>query len=61
MGYGEPDDELLRLMQEHDADMIVLGITRRNSIDLAVFGSTTRRVIRDGGRPVLTVGASRTR
>ena len=60
-GYGEPGDEILRLVQEHDADLCVLGITRRNPIDLAVFGSTARRVIRDSGRPVLTVGASKTR
>ncbi|HZL97053.1 MAG TPA: universal stress protein [Vicinamibacterales bacterium] len=61
LGYGEPGDELLRLVQEHDADMCVLGITRRNPIDLTVFGSTARRIIRDSGRPVLTVGASKTR
>lgn len=56
LGYGEPGDELLRLCQEHDASVIVLGIMRRNAIDLTVFGSTARRVIRDAGRPVLTVG-----
>lgn len=61
LGYGEPGDEVLRLVQEHDADMCVLGITRRNPIDLTVFGSTARRIIRDSGRPVLTVGASKTR
>ena len=58
LGYGEPGDELLRLLQEHDADMCVLGITRRNPIDLTVFGSTARRLIRNGGRPVLAVGPS---
>jgi nucleotide-binding universal stress UspA family protein len=56
LGYGQPGDELLRLSHEHGADVIVLGITRRNAIDLTVFGSTARRVIRDAGRPVLTVG-----
>ena len=58
LGYGESDDELLRLLQEHDVDLCVVGITRRNAIDLTVFGSTARRVIRDSGRPVLTVGAA---
>jgi nucleotide-binding universal stress UspA family protein len=56
LGYGQPGDELLRLSHEHGADVIVLGITRRSAIDLTVFGSTARRVIRDAGRPVLTVG-----
>ncbi len=61
LGYGEPGEELLRLLREHDADICVLGITRRNPIDLTVFGSTARRVIRDSGRPVLTVGAAKAR
>ncbi len=60
LGYGEPGDELLRLLQEHDADMCVLSITRRNPIDLTVFGSTARRLIRNGGHPVLAVGPSKT-
>ena len=61
LGYGEPGDELLRLRQHHDADVIVLGITRRSAIDLTVFGSTARRVIRDAERPVLTVGGAAAR
>ena len=61
LGYGAPGDELLRLLQEHDAGLIVLGVTERNPIDLAVFGSTVRRLIRDSGRPVLTVGFFETR
>lgn len=58
VGYGEPGDELLRLVQEHDVAIVVLGVSGRNPLDLTVFGSTARRVIREAGRPVLTVGAS---
>jgi len=57
LGYGEPGDELLRLLREHDVDAIVLGITPRKPVDLIVFGSTARRIVRDSGRPVLTVAA----
>jgi nucleotide-binding universal stress UspA family protein len=57
VGYGSPADELLRVVQERQADLVVLGIRRRNPIDMAVFGSTAQRLIRDGACPVLTVSA----
>ena len=41
IGYGEPADEVLRLVRECKVDLIVLGVRRRNPIDLMVFGSTT--------------------
>ena len=57
VGYGSPADEVMRLVHERHVDLVVLGIRRRNAIDLAVFGSTTQRLIRDGGCAVLTVRA----
>ena len=57
IGYGDPADEVLRLVRDHHADLVVLGIRPRSAIDLAVFGSTTQRVIRDGRCAVLTVSA----
>ena len=57
VGYGPPADELLRVGHERQADLVVLGIRRRNPIDLAVFGSTAQRLIRDGACAVLTVRA----
>jgi nucleotide-binding universal stress UspA family protein len=58
VGYGPPGDELMRVANERHADLVALGIRRRNPIDMAVFGSTAQRLIRDGARPVLTVGAT---
>lgn len=55
VGYGSPGDELLRLAKERVADLIVLGVRRRNALDLVLFGSTVRRVLRDAPCPVLTV------
>jgi nucleotide-binding universal stress UspA family protein len=55
VGYGTPADEALRFVHERHADLVVLGIRRRHPIDLAVFGSTTQRLIRDGACPLLTV------
>ena len=58
VGYGSPGDELLRLAAERSVDLIVLGVRRRNALDLALFGSTARRVLRDARCPVLTVSTS---
>ena len=58
VGYGSPGDELLRLAKERGADLIVLGVRRRNPLDLVLFGSTVRRVLRDAPCPVLTVSTS---
>jgi nucleotide-binding universal stress UspA family protein len=55
LGYGAPADEVLRIGRERRIDLVVLGIQRRNPIELAVFGSTIRRVIGDAQYPVLTV------
>jgi nucleotide-binding universal stress UspA family protein len=53
--HGPAADEVLRVVHERDVDLVVLGIRRRNPIDLAVFGSTAQRLIRDGACAVLTV------
>ena len=57
VGYGTPADEVLRVVHQRHVDLVVLGIRRRNPIDLAVFGSTTQRLIRERVCAVLTVHA----
>lgn len=52
---GKAYKEILRLAREKDADLVVLAVRGRNSLDLAVFGSTTYRVIQLGTSPVLAV------
>ena len=52
---GQPYREILDLATDMKADLIVTGVRGRNSLDLAVFGSTTYRVIQLGPVPVLTV------
>jgi nucleotide-binding universal stress UspA family protein len=52
---GEAYREILDLGSEMQADLVVTGVRGRNSLDLAVFGSTTYRVIQLGPGPVLTV------
>ena len=52
---GKPYREILDLAAETQSDLIVTGVRGRNSLDLAVFGSTTYRVIQIHPGPVLTV------
>ena len=52
---GKPYKEIIQLAREKDADLVVLAVRGRNALDLAVFGSTTYRVMQLGTCPVLSV------
>jgi nucleotide-binding universal stress UspA family protein len=52
---GRPWREILRLVEEHDAELVVMGVRGRNPVDLALFGSTTQHVVRAARCPVLVV------
>jgi len=52
---GKPYEEIIRLGLETGTDLVVLGVRGRNALDLALFGSTTHRVIQQGSSPVLAV------
>ena len=52
---GTPYKEILQLAREKDADLVILAVRGRNALDVAVFGSTTYRVLQLGTFPVLAV------
>ncbi len=52
---GKPYQEIIQLAQENQSDLVILGVRGRNALDLALFGSTTHRVIQLGGCPVLAI------
>lgn len=52
---GQPFQEIVQLALESQADLIVMGVRGRSALDLALFGSTTQRVIQLGPCPVLAV------
>jgi nucleotide-binding universal stress UspA family protein len=56
---GGAAGQILRLAAEQDAELIVLGVHGRTTFDLAIFGSTSKDVIRQAQCPVLVVPASR--
>jgi nucleotide-binding universal stress UspA family protein len=54
---GKPYQEIVQLALETNTDLAVMGVRGRNALDLALFGSTTHRVIQMGSCPVLAVRA----
>jgi nucleotide-binding universal stress UspA family protein len=52
---GRPYQEILQMTLENETDLVVMGVRGRNAVDLALFGSTTQRVIQLGASPVLAV------
>jgi nucleotide-binding universal stress UspA family protein len=52
---GKPFQQIIELALESRTDLIVMGVRGRNALNLAVFGSTTERVVQLGPCPVLAV------
>jgi nucleotide-binding universal stress UspA family protein len=52
---GKAYREILRVATETDAELIVMGVQGRGTVDLMLFGSTTNEVIRRACCPVLTL------
>jgi nucleotide-binding universal stress UspA family protein len=50
-----PAEEILRVAQEVDADLIVIGLRRRSLVGKLFLGSTSQQIIIDAECPVVTV------
>lgn len=55
LAVGPPAREILKITASRQADLLIMGVHGRGPIDLAVFGSTTHKVVRESTCPVLTV------
>jgi nucleotide-binding universal stress UspA family protein len=55
---GGVSRQVLRVAEQHHADLIVLGVHGRNALDLTVFGSNSKDVITRAHCPVLIVPAA---
>ena len=53
--FGKPYVELLDAARQARADLIVLGVRGRGTLDLSFFGSTANHVVRSASCPVLTI------
>ena len=52
---GKAYEQIIELALEAQADLVIMAVRGRNAMNLAVFGSTTYRVIQLGPCPVLAV------
>jgi nucleotide-binding universal stress UspA family protein len=52
---GRAYREILKVVADEKVDIVVMGVQGRGALDQLVFGSTTHRVIREAGCPVLTL------
>jgi len=52
---GKPYQQIVQLAEEIQADLVVMGVRGRGALDVAVFGSTTYRVLQLGPCPVMAV------
>jgi nucleotide-binding universal stress UspA family protein len=52
---GKPYSQIIQLAREAQIDLVTMGVHGRGALDLAVFGSTTYRVMQLGPCPVLAV------
>jgi nucleotide-binding universal stress UspA family protein len=52
---GKPYAQIIQLAQETQIDLVTMGVRGRGALDVAVFGSTTYRVLQLGSCPVLVV------
>jgi len=52
---GKPYQQIIQLAAGEQIDMVAMGVRGRGALDLAVFGSTTYRVMQLGPCPVLAV------
>ena len=52
---GRAYQEILKVVAEERVDLVVMGVQGKGVVNRLVFGSTTHRVIREAGCPVLTL------
>jgi nucleotide-binding universal stress UspA family protein len=52
---GKAYEQIIQLALEGRSDLVIMAVRGRGALNLAVFGSTTYRVIQLGPRPVLAV------
>jgi nucleotide-binding universal stress UspA family protein len=55
LAKGNPHREILRVAEEQKADLLVVGVHGRGTIDRVLFGSTAQHLVRQASCPVLTL------
>lgn len=55
MSSREPDEEIVSMAAERNAELIVIGLRRRSPVGKLIMGSTAQRILLDADCPVLAV------
>jgi nucleotide-binding universal stress UspA family protein len=55
LAHGKAWHEIVRVAREQQAELVVMGVQGKGSLDRMLFGSTTYHVIREAACPVLAV------
>ena len=55
VAVGKASAAIVKVARARSVDLIVMGVSGRGALDVAILGSTTHHVIREGAWPVLTV------
>lgn len=58
LGSGQASDAILGVVEETQADLVVVGMHRRSPVGKAFLGSNAQRVLLDAPCPVLAVRAA---
>jgi nucleotide-binding universal stress UspA family protein len=57
IAHGQAADQITRVAEEENADLIILGTHGRKGLDHIIFGSVAEKVVRTSQLPVLTIQA----
>lgn len=53
--YGKPYLEILKVMQDKDVDLVLMGASGRHGLDRVILGSVTERVVRESTKPLMII------
>lgn len=52
---GDPSEEIIKYIQEHKIDLVIMGTHGRKGMDKIIFGSVAERVVKTASVPVMVV------
>jgi len=56
---GDPSEEIIKYIQEHKIDLVIMGTHGRKGMDKILFGSVAERVVKTAPVPVMVVNPYR--
>jgi len=56
---GDPSEEILNYIKEHEIDLVIMGTHGRKGMDKIIFGSVAERVVKSSPVPVMVVNPYR--